>query len=94
MVTSQGLTWSWCVFFHEVLLGVQQADELTAGEHSLLFMLHFWGEILTAAGFLVSPLLWTPVLADRNLEGPDEAIETLRLSALCPSLPRGNAEKA
>lgn len=94
MVTSQRLAWSWCVFFHEVLLAVQQAAELTAGEHSLLFMLHFWGEILTAAGFHVSPHLWTPVLADRNLEGPDEAIETLRLSALCPSLPRGNAEKA
>lgn len=75
-----------------VLLVVQQAGELTAREHSLLFMLHFQRGILTAAGFLVSPRMCTPVLVDRNSEGPDVAIETLRLNVLCPFLPRGNRE--
>lgn len=73
-------------------MGVQQAAELTARGHSLLFMLHFWGEILIATGFLVSPHMCTPVLVDRNSDGPDEAIETLRLNALCPFLPKGNGE--
>lgn len=64
-------------------------------ESTVSYLCSIFGEkYLLLQSSLLSPHLWTPVLADRNLEGPDEAIETLRLSALCPSLPSGNAEEA